>query len=101
MGLAPALRSSRLALSGALGDASRGVSGGALWGRGNHLRRLLVVAEFALSVVLLIGAGLLIRSFTCLNSVRPGFNPSGVLTFDLAMAAHKYNSGPVVLSAYH
>jgi predicted permease len=101
MGLAPALRSSRLALSGTLGDAGRGLSGGTLWGRGNYLRRLLVVAELALSVVLLIGAGLLIRSFTRLNQVPPGFNPSGVLTFDLAMAGRKYNSGPVILSAYH
>jgi predicted permease len=101
MGLAPALRSSRLALSGTLGDASRGVSGGTLWGRGNHLRRLLVAGEVALSVVLLIGAGLLIRSFARLNSVPPGFQAPGVLTFDLAMAGRKYNSATVILSAYH
>ena len=101
MGLAPALRSSKLALSGALGDAGRGLSGGTLWGRGNHLRRLLVVAELALSVVLLIGAGLLIRSFARLNQVPPGFNPSGVLTFDLAMAGRKYNNGAAVLNTYH
>ena len=100
-GLAPALRVSSLALSGALGDASRGSSGGSLWGRGNRLRRLLVVAELALSVVLLIGAGLLIRSFTRLNQVSPGFNPSGVLTFDLAMAGRRYNNGDAVLNAYH
>ncbi|HKE23595.1 MAG TPA: ABC transporter permease [Bryobacteraceae bacterium] len=101
MGLAPALRSSRLALSGTLGDASRGLSGGTLWGRGNHMRRLLVVAELALSVVLLIGAALLIRSFARLNHVPPGFNPSGVLTFDLAMAGRKYNSSSAVLIAYN
>jgi len=101
MGLAPALRSSNLALSGTLGNASRGVSGGTLWGRGNHLRRLLVVGEVALSVVLLIGAGLLIRSFARLNNVAPGFQAPGVLTFDLAMAGRKYNSGAAILSAYH
>ena len=99
-GLAPALRVSNLAPSGALGDASRGSSGGSLWGRGNRLRRLLVVAELAISVVLLIGAGLLIRSFARLNHVPPGFNPSGVLTFDLAMAGRKYNNGDAVLGAY-
>ncbi|HUI55365.1 MAG TPA: ABC transporter permease [Bryobacteraceae bacterium] len=99
-GLAPALRVSSVALSGALGDASRGSSGGSLWGRGNRLRRLLVVAELALSVVMLIGAGLLIRSFARLNQVPPGFNPSGVLTFDLAMAGRKYNNGDAVLAAY-
>ena len=99
-GLAPALRISSLALSGGLADASRGSSGGALWGRGNHLRRLLVVAELALSVVLLIHAGLLIRSVAQLNRAPPGFNPSGVLTFDLAMAGRQYNNAGAVLAAY-
>jgi len=63
-GLAPALRVSRLDLNSILKDASRGSAGtGAVWGRGNNIRRLLVISELALSVVLLIGAGLLIRSF--------------------------------------
>ena len=55
----------RLDLHGHLKDASRGSAGtSAVWGRGQNLRRLLVVAELALSVMLLIGAGLLIRSFS-------------------------------------
>jgi putative ABC transport system permease protein len=99
-GLAPALRVSSPALSSALGGSSRGSSGGSLWGPGNRLRRLLVVAELAISVVLLVGAGLLIRSLSRLNHVPPGFNPSGVLTFDLAMAGRKYNNGDAVLGAY-
>ena len=71
-GLAPALRLSTLDLHGNLKDASRGSAGAsAVWGRGQNLRRLLVVAELALSVMLLIGAGLLIRSFSQLQRLRP------------------------------
>jgi hypothetical protein len=72
-GLAPALRVSQLDFNSTLKDASRGSAGmSAMWGRGNNVRRLLVVAELALSVVLLIGAGLLIRSFARLQNVAPG-----------------------------
>jgi hypothetical protein len=75
-GLAPALRLSRVDLHGNLKDASRGSSSAsAMWGRGRNMRRLLVVAELALAVMLLIAAGLLIRSFTRLQDVPPGFNP--------------------------
>src|SRR5262249_26035240 len=101
-GLVPALRVSRLDLNSTLKDASRGSAGAsAVWGRGNNLRRLLVVAELALSVVLLIGAGLLIRSFARLQSVSPGFNPRGVLTFDLTMTGRKYNDKQSILNTYH
>lgn len=100
-GLAPALRVSRLDLQSSLKDASRGSAGtSAVWGRGNNVRRLLVVSELALSVVLLIGAGLLIRSFARLQDVVPGFNPRGVLTFDLTMTGHKYNDKQTVLDTY-
>jgi len=100
-GLFPALRVSRLDLNSTLKDASRGSAGtSAVWGRGNNLRRLLVVSELALSVVLLIGAGLLIRSFTRLQDVSPGFNARGVLTFDLTMTGRKYTDKPAVLNTY-
>ncbi|HWC96061.1 MAG TPA: ABC transporter permease [Candidatus Sulfopaludibacter sp.] len=95
-GLAPALRLSRLDLNTALKSGGRG----AVWARGNSLRRLLVVAELALSVVLLIGAGLLIRSFTRLQGVPPGFNPRNVLTFDLTLAGRKYADPQVALHTY-
>ena len=49
------------------------------------MRNLLVIAEIALSVVLVVGAGLLIRSFVGLQRVRPGFQPERVLTFQLAL----------------
>ncbi len=100
-GLAPALRASRLDLCRNLNDSSRGSAGaGAVWGRGNKLRRLLVVSELALAVVLLVGAGLMIRSFARLSDVAPGFNPSNVLTFDLTMSGRKYNNAPAVLQTY-
>ena len=100
-GLFPALRVSRLDLNSTLKDASRGSAGtSAVWGRGNNLRRLLVISELALSVVLLIGAGLLIRSFARLQDVSPGFNPRGVLIFDLTMTGRKYSDKPAVLNTY-
>ena len=100
-GLVPALRVSRLDLNSTLKDTSRGSAGtSAVWGRGNNLRRLLVVSELALSVVLLIGAGLLIRSFARLQGVSPGFNPRGVLTFDLTMTGRKYSDKQTVLNTY-
>jgi predicted permease len=100
-GLAPALRLSRLDLHHTLKDASRGSDGiGALWGRGRNLRRALVVSELALSVMLLIGAGLLVRSFIHLQQTPPGFNPSGVLTLELTMSGRKYTGAPVVTETY-
>ncbi len=100
-GLAPALRVSRLDLNSTLKDASRGSAGtSSVWGRGNNTRRLLVISELALSVVLLIGAGLLIRSFARLQSVAPGFNPNNVLTFELALSGHRYGNRDIVLSTY-
>ena len=100
-GLAPALRISQLDLNSTLKDTGRGSAGtSAAWGRGNNVRRLLVIAELALSVVLLIGAGLLIRSFARLQNVSPGFNPQNVLTFDLTMTGRKYSDKPTILNTY-
>jgi len=100
-GLAPALRVSRLDLHDQLTDSARGTSGAnALWGRGNHLRRFIVVAELALSLLLLVGAGLLIRSFARLQNVAPGFNPNDVLTFGLTLRGQNYTSKETALATY-
>ncbi|HLK06640.1 MAG TPA: ABC transporter permease, partial [Candidatus Angelobacter sp.] len=102
-GLAPALRVARIDLLKVLKDSDRGSAGSsAMWGRGNNLRRLLVVAELSISVVVLIAAGLLLRSFIRLQHVSPGFNPSNVLTLELTMNSGKYyNDAKLVRATYH
>ena len=85
-GLIPAFQTLRLNLSDTLKDAARGSSGG----QGQNARRLLVVSEFALSLVLLIGAGLLIRSFVALQQVQPGFDTRNVISFGLAIPGNRY-----------
>jgi predicted permease len=90
-GLAPALRMARVDMLARLKDSERGSAGAsAMWGRGNNLRRLLVIAELSISVVVLIAAGLLLRSFILLQKVDPGFNPNNVLTVELALSGDKY-----------
>ena len=90
-GLAPALRTLRVDMLSTLKDSDRGSAGAsAMWGRGNNLRRILVIAELSISVVVLIMAGLLLRSFILLQRVDPGFNASNVLTVELALSGDKY-----------
>jgi predicted permease len=100
-GLAPALRVSRIDVQSVLQNTGRTSSGvSAVWGRGNNLRRSLVIAEIALCVILLIGAGLLIRSFVRVRDVNPGFNPHHVLTLELTMTGQRYKDKAAVLAAY-
>jgi len=100
-GLAPALRVVRLDLHDNLKDSGRGAAGAsALWARGPNLRRLLVMSELALSVMLLIAAGLLIRSFVRLQQVPPGFNPSHTLTLELTLNGRRYSDERVALDTY-
>lgn len=100
-GAAPAWRLARVDANTHLKDAGRGSAGAdSVWAGSGNLRRLLVIAEVALSVVLLIAAGLLIRSFARLQEVPPGFNPANVLTLELTMTGRKYNDATAVLNAY-
>ena len=85
-GLAPALRAVRGNLADGLRD--RGTdTGGA---RGNKLRTVLVVSEVTLSLILLIGAGLMVRSFAAIQNVNPGFDPKNVATFNVPIPFLKY-----------
>jgi predicted permease len=87
-GLAPALQFSRPNLVDALKDESRGSSASA----GGRTRALLVIAEVALSVVLLVSAGLTIRSFVSLQRVKLGFRPEGVMTVGLPLPPKRYET---------
>jgi len=89
-GLAPALQTSKTDLTESLKEASRGSAEGLGHSR---LRGLLVVSEVALSLVLLAGAGLMVRSFLRLENTSLGFNPDHVLTMELSLPESKYRQG--------
>jgi putative ABC transport system permease protein len=90
-GLAPALQTSKLDLNSALKEGGRGSTEGGNQGR---LRRLLVVTEIALAMVLLIGGGLLLRSFARLQAVDAGFNPHNLLTMEVSFAGSNASTAP-------
>ena len=89
-GLAPALQASRSDQSEGLKEGSRGNAGGA---RTKRVRGLLMVAEIAMSFMLLVGAGLLIKSFLHLREVKPGFNADNVLTMRISVPPGKFSQG--------
>jgi putative ABC transport system permease protein len=96
-GLVPALASGKPELTEALKEGGRGSTTGV---RGNRVRNALVVSEVALALVLLICAGLLMKSFVRLQNVDPGFNPKNVLTMELALPQLKYPRGKPVIDFY-
>jgi predicted permease len=88
-GLAPAVKSSRVNLQEILKESGRGLSGGR-----HQLQGIFVAVEVAMALVLLVGAGLMVRSLSALWRVDPGFNPSHAITFTLSLPA-----GPATSSA--
>jgi predicted permease len=101
-GLAPAWRAIKLDPNSSLKVGGRsGQSDGGLYLKRHRLRGLLVASELALSLVLLIGAGLLIRSFIRLQRVDPGFTTDNVLSLQFVVSDPKYHDKKVLDSFYH
>lgn len=92
-GLVPALQASRVNVQGILAESgTRSVAGGT----GRWSRRLLVVAEVAMGVVLLVSAGLLVRTFVHLRSLNPGFDPTNVTTATVSLQDARYQDAAKV-----
>jgi putative ABC transport system permease protein len=95
--LAPAVRALRVDLTDSLKDGAQGASSG---GGRQRYRHALVVIEMALAVVLLVGAGLMLRSLWALQRVQLGFDPSRVLTMRLSLPATSYQTAEQVVDFY-
>ena len=95
-GLAPALGASKPDLNESLKEGGRSIAGP---GR-SRMRNLLVVSEIALALVLLIGAGLMIRSFARLQHVSPGFDPKNLLTMNISLPRQKYRENQQINSFF-
>ncbi len=94
-GLVPALRVSNPDLNSSLKEGGRGTSGSS-----GFVRSALVVAEIALTLVLLVGAGLLIRSLAHVMQIKPGFNPTGLLTMQVSLPQSEYSDGTRKVAFY-
>jgi predicted lysophospholipase L1 biosynthesis ABC-type transport system permease subunit len=86
-GVLPALQATKFDLRGSLSEEGRGTAGSR---RHRRTRAALVVAEIAVALVLLVGAGLLLRSFSALTRVAPGFQPDNLLVVNLPLSPLRY-----------
>src|ERR1051325_3964176 len=96
-GLVPALEASRFDLSEPLKEGSKSVIGGT---RAKRMRSAFVVAQVALALVLLVGAGLLMKSLNRLQSVEPGFDPHNLLTMRVNLPTRKYDGDPKIINFF-
>jgi putative ABC transport system permease protein len=90
-GIVPAIQATQLPIRQSLNEEGRGGSGSV---RQRKVRSALVVIEVALALVLLVGAGLLLRSFQALTRIEPGFTPAGLLVVNLPLSPQKYGQSP-------
>jgi len=96
-GFVPALQTSHVDIGETLKESGRSGSGGP---RAQRIRSAFIVAEVALTFILLIGAGLLIRSYWRLQQVNPGFKIDQLLTLDLSLPRSKYRDGAQAVAFY-
>lgn len=96
-GLVPALEATRFDLQDSLKEGGKNIGGSA---RSHRFRNLFVVTQVALALVLLVGAGLLVKSLNRLQSVDPGFNPKELLTMRVSLPARKYDADGKVLNFF-
>jgi predicted permease len=94
-GLAPALQSSVTQVHETLKEGSRGSTAGP-----HRLRTLLVISEVSAALVLLVGAGLMLRTMQQLNSIRPGFDPTRVVTFSMGLSPADTTSSDRILQTF-
>jgi predicted permease len=99
-GLTPALRAARVDLNSVLKTGGRNTQGEGGLGSRRRLRSLLVAGEVAISLMLLVGAGLLIRSFVRLQNVSPGFDPDGVVSMRLGASARQFANRDAAVAYY-
>jgi len=96
-GLAPAIHAARTNLADMLKEGGRSIAGGKMPQR---IRSVLVIAEVALSVALLVSAGLLLRSFWRVQNIDPGFKPDRLLTARINLPRNRYQDGPPAWGFY-
>jgi putative ABC transport system permease protein len=96
-GAAPALNASRVNLQESLKEGGRGSSSG---GRGGRLRRVLVISELSLALMLLASTGLMVKSFAGILAVDPGFRTDHLLTMDVTLPSARYRDAPAMAAFY-
>ncbi|HVG21553.1 MAG TPA: ABC transporter permease, partial [Blastocatellia bacterium] len=96
-GLVPALQASKPDLNTSLKEGGKGTQAGS---QGRRARSALVVSEIALALMLLIGAGLLMKSFVLLQGVDPGFDPRNLLTASVSLPRASYPESPQIVAFY-
>jgi putative ABC transport system permease protein len=97
-GLVPALEAARFDLNESLKEGGKNIGGGS---RSHRLRNLFVVTQVALALVLLVGAGLFIKSLNRLRSVDPGFNANNLLTMRVTLPLRKYDTDSKIMDFFN